>query len=353
MAPARSVPGRTRAALCAATLAALLPLMPFALNAQSAPPPAAPAAPDAAAAPAAPDTSAAPAQPAGTPQLNDDGTPKLDAAGNVITEPAPPPPPPPCKPSKGHKCPKVKKKKKEKPPKVTPAIIARGILTVDGVIGKAALNYNIPDLKFIYIYAPGIGAVVISDNKFPGAVEQKGAFNGHSLKVKAGGHDMELYSDDILLGKKAVVGKGGSEKKAESAFVLYNATYTMPSRFPTVGYGNKPDPPYAWPGSRLNVTTKGIDADAPPVPTVLTPTLAKNPCPTGLVLINAPPIAPAPAAAGQTATGTAANPATLVAADPSAPKKPAAPPKCVLPKDVPKPPPPTEKYVPLDQRPRS
>jgi len=341
MAPARFVPGRTRAALCAVLLAALpLALMPFALNAQSAPPP---AAPDAAAPDAATPPPTAPAQPAGTPQLNDDGTPKLDAAGNVITEPAPPPPPPPCKPSKGHKCPKLKKKKKEKPPKVTPAIIARGILTVDGVIGRAALNYNIPDLKFIYIYAPGIGAVVISDNKFPGAVEQKNAFNGHSLKVKAGGHDMELYSDDILLGKKAVVGKGGSEKKAESAFVLYNATYTMPSRFPTVGYGNKPDPPYAWPGSKLNVTTKGIDADAPAVPVALTPTLAKNPCPTGQVLINAPP--PAAAVAGTT------GPPAAAPAPPAA--KPTGPPKCVLPKDVPKPPPTPEKYIPLDQRPRS
>jgi len=340
MAPARFVLRRTRAALCAAIFVAL-PLSPLAQDVQ----PPAPVA-----APAAPDATPPPAQPAGTPQLNDDGTPKLDAAGNAVTEPAPPPPPPPCKPSKGVKCPKVKKKKKEKPPKVTPAIIARGILTVDGVIGKAALNYNIPDLKFIYFYAPGIGAVVISDNKFPGAVEQKNAFNGHSLKVKAGGHDMELYSDDILLGKKAVVGKGGSEKKAESAFVVYNSTFTMPSRFPTVGYGNKPDPPYAWPGSKINVATKGIDADAPPVPTILTPTLAANPCPTGLVLINAPPKPAAATAAGQTPATNAATPAP---ADMQTPKKPAAPPKCVLPKDVPKPPPPTEKYVPLDQRPRS
>jgi len=260
---------------------------------------------------------------AGTPQLNDDGTPKLDAAGNPITTPAPPPPPPPCVPAKHHKCPKEKKKKKEKPPKVTPAQISRGIFTVDGVIGKAALNYSIPDLKFIYFYAPGIGAVVISDNRFAGAVEQKGAFSGHTLTVKvAGDHVMQLYSDDILLGKKAVVGKeGGKNNKPESAFVLYNSSFTLPTRFPVVGYGNKPDPPYAWPGSKLNVTTKGIAADAPAVPIVLTPKLAANPCPTGLVLINALPPPPK--------DGSPAPPVP----------KGTPPPKCVLPKDVPAPPP--------------
>ncbi len=151
------------------------------------------------------------------------------------------------------------------------------------------MNYNIPDLKFIYFYAPGLGAVVISDNKFPGAVEQKDAFNGHTLTVKvAGDHVMQLYSDDTLLSKRGTAGKVSKEnKKAESAFVVYNAAFTMPTKFPVVGYGVKPDAPYVWPGSRLNVTTKGIEADAPPVPTVLTPKLSANPCPTGQVLINA------------------------------------------------------------------
>lgn len=183
--------------------------------------------------------------------LNDDGTPKLDAAGNPITTPAPPPPPPPCVPAKHVKCPKLKKKKKEKPPKVEPANISRGIFTVDGIIGKAALNYSIPDLKFIYFYAPGIGAVVISDNRFPGAVEQKNAFNGHTLTVTvAGNHVMQLYSDDILLSKRSTAGKVSKEnKKAGSAFIIYNSSFTLPTRFPVVGYGNKPDPPYSWPGS--------------------------------------------------------------------------------------------------------
>jgi hypothetical protein len=211
------------------------------------------------------------------PQFNDDGTPKLDAAGNQVMGMPAAPALPPCTPDKKHKCPKLKKKtkKKEKPPKVTPAQISRGIFTVDGVIGKAALNYDIPDLKYIYFYAPGIGVVVISDNKFAGSVEEKGAFNGHSLKIKVvGDHVMELYSDDIMLGKKAQVGKGGKNDKAEPAYITYDPNFTMPSRFPVVGYGKTPNAPYAWPDSKRNVATKGIALDAPPVPKVLTPKLA-------------------------------------------------------------------------------
>ena len=238
--------------------------------------------------------------------------------------------PPPCKGKKCPKTPKKKKTKKEKPGLVTPATITRGTFTVDGIIGKAALNYNIPDLKFIYFYAPGIGVVVVSDNKFPGGVEQKNAFDRQTLTIKADGHDMQLYSDDVLLGKKAIVGKGGQNKKPESAWVALDKNFSLPSRFPVVGYGDKPTAPYSWPGSKLNVTVKGIDADAPPVPARLTPTLAENPCPKGQVLINAP----AKAATAAVATSSPA---------------PKGPPKCVLAKDVPATPTP---YVPLEKRAR-
>jgi hypothetical protein len=250
--------------------------------------------------------------------------PPVAAADDASAQPDAPAPPP-CKGKKCPKAPKKKKAKKEKPPKVTPATITRGTFTVDGVIAKAGLNYNIPDLKFIYFYAPGIGAVIVSDNKFPGCTEQKNAFDGHTLTVKAGDHEMQLYSDDIMLGKKAIVGKSRENKKAEPAYVALDPNYTMPSRFPVVGYGDKAAAPYAWPGSRLNITTKGIDPDAPAIPARLTPKLAENPCPKDQVLINAP---------------VAQNVSTANA-------KPKAPPKCVPAKDAPAAP-----YVPMDKRAR-
>ncbi|MEO6924296.1 MAG: hypothetical protein ABI142_10755, partial [Bryocella sp.] len=39
---------------------------------------------------------------------------------------------------------------KVKPPKLVPVHVTRGTFTVDGITGKAALNYDIPDLKYLY-----------------------------------------------------------------------------------------------------------------------------------------------------------------------------------------------------------
>src|ERR1035441_520255 len=51
--------------------------------------------------------------------------------------------------------------KKVKPPRMTPVSISAGTLTVDGWTGKARLNYDIADLKFMYIYASGIGIAIV------------------------------------------------------------------------------------------------------------------------------------------------------------------------------------------------
>jgi hypothetical protein len=163
------------------------------------------------------------------------------------------------------------KGKKEKPPKMVPLTIASGTFTVDGVIGKAALNYDIPDLKFLYLYAPGIGIAVVSNQPFAGATEQKLAFNRNSLDVTVEGHALEVASDKPLLGKK---------KKPESAFVLLDRNFTLPSRFPVVGYGQTLKSPYAWPGSKQNAHVARI-VEPPPLPIDLKPIQLQKPCPSG------------------------------------------------------------------------
>jgi hypothetical protein len=163
---------------------------------------------------------------------------------------------------------KPEKKKKEKPPKVTPVTIQRGILTVDGWAAKAALNYDIADLKYIYISTPGVGTAVISNEPFPGAKAQPDAFNEGSLKVTVDGHQLEIASDKRLLpGKKPV-----------TAWVLLDTTYTYPANSAVVGYGYDTKAPYTWPGSKPNATVKGIASNAPPVPTYLRPTPTAGLC---------------------------------------------------------------------------
>jgi hypothetical protein len=163
------------------------------------------------------------------------------------------------------------KAKKEKSPKMTPVAISRGTFTVDGVIGKAALNYDIPDLKFLYLYVPGMGVAVVSNAPFEGAKEQKEAFSGKSLIVMVGEHRLEVASDVPLLGKK---------KKPASAFVRLDREFVLPSPYPAVGYGALLARPYGWPGSKANAALTG-PVQPPPLPVSLQPVQLLAPCPAG------------------------------------------------------------------------
>jgi len=161
--------------------------------------------------------------------------------------------------------------KKVKPPKMTPVSISAGTLTVDGWTGKARLNYDIADLKFLYIYAPGVGIAIVSQNQFPGAKEQPSAFNGKALKITVDGHPIELASEKPLLGKKP-----------QSAWVVVDRGFLLPAKFPVFGYGSATKAPYAWPGSKESVAAKG-PVQAPPLPPDVRPTLLLAPCPAGMM----------------------------------------------------------------------
>jgi hypothetical protein len=169
---------------------------------------------------------------------------------------------------------------KEKPPKTVAVSISRGVLTVDGLTGKAALNYEIKDLKYLYFYVPGIGTTVVSNDPFPGAVEQKHAFDDKTLTITVGEHVVQLSSDNRLLGKVP-----------ESAFVLVDKYFVVPTKFPVMGYGPIRVAPYAWPGSKINEDLKG-SVEAPPLPADLRPTLLLQPCPSGQMRPTGPTVLP-------------------------------------------------------------
>jgi hypothetical protein len=206
------------------------------------------------------------------------------------------------------------KVKKEKEPKKIPISVARGTMTVDGMTGKAALNYDIADLKYIYLYAPGIGVAVVSNEPFPGAVEQKKAFNLSTLTVTVEDHTLQLASDKNLLGKKP-----------ESAYVLIDRAFTLPSKFPVMGYGTLRKAPYQWPGSKQNMKAADVADFAPPPPVDLLPTQLLAPCPTGQMRKPAPQALPGQAAPVQPCIPIKAAqvpPAKTVASAAEATKKP-------------------------------
>ena len=170
---------------------------------------------------------------------------------------------------------------KEKEPKMIPVSIARGTFTVDGMIGKAELNYNIADLKFIYLYAPGIGTLVVSSRPFTGSKEEKNAFNQKTLTVTTGDHTLQVASDNLILGKKPL-----------SAFVLVDRDFLLPTPYPVMGYGGLIKAPYVWPGSHENADLKGAFVKPPPIPVNLQPVLLLAPCPVGQMRRATPPVLP-------------------------------------------------------------
>jgi hypothetical protein len=160
---------------------------------------------------------------------------------------------------------------KVKPQKAHPIQISRGTFTVDGMIGKAEMNYNIPNLKYLYFFVPGMGVAIISDSPFPGAVAQKNAFSNNTLTIVLEEHRLQLASDKQILGKPG---------KPEAAYVLLDRDFALPSKYPVVGYGTVLQAPYQWPGSKPNAVLKGL-VPVPPTPANLRPVMLLGACPTG------------------------------------------------------------------------
>jgi len=162
--------------------------------------------------------------------------------------------------------------KKEKQPKRTPVLIRSATLTVDGWTNKARINFNIPDLKYIYVYVPGIGTTIVSPGPFPGATEQAGAFKSNMLRVTVEGHPIELTSDRPLLGSRA-----------EKAWVAVDREFVLPTKYPTIGYGMTMQAPYVWPGSKQEGVEAGVNMKkAPPLPADML-AAPLSPCPTGMI----------------------------------------------------------------------
>ncbi|MGD0798324.1 MAG: hypothetical protein ABR910_11430 [Acidobacteriaceae bacterium] len=161
------------------------------------------------------------------------------------------------------------KGKKGKQPKLTPLDIVQGTLTVDGWTGKARMNYDIADLKYLYIWAPGVGTVVVSNGWFAQSDIQMNAFNGNTLTLNIKGHTIQIASDKRML----------NGKKPVPAFAYLDTGYKFPSAFPVMGYGANPLPPYAWPGATNAQVAKAGAVVPPPLPKDLRPVLAPPGCP--------------------------------------------------------------------------
>ncbi|SNT31708.1 hypothetical protein SAMN05421770_107144 [Granulicella rosea] len=133
-----------------------------------------------------------------------------------------------------------------------------GILTVDGLVAKVDLNYPV-DAPFTYFFVPGVGTAIVALDHFPNSTPQKNAFNGNTLTIMAGGHEIQLTNGGPLL----------KEKGKDEAWVAFDPDYNRASRMPMMGYGEALRAPYQWPGAKPETTQS--TALAPPVPKSLQP----------------------------------------------------------------------------------
>ncbi len=132
-----------------------------------------------------------------------------------------------------------------------PLKVQSGVLTVDGLTVKTAVDLQISRFHYLYIYVPGSGTAVISERPFAGAREQKAAFHGNTLTVLAGDRRLQLTASNRLRGTHA-------------AFVRFDHGMGPGTRVPAVSFGDGAMVPAIWPddelasrGPHLRVKVKG------------------------------------------------------------------------------------------------
>jgi hypothetical protein len=155
-----------------------------------------------------------------------------------------------------------------KPAPVTPASIPpvhpysttvrNAVLTVDGMVGKAQMNYDVKQC-FMYFTVPGVGTAIVAQTRFMNALPQKGAFHGDVLTINVNGHAVELTNSGPLVGAKVA-----------DAWVAIDPLYGA-NLFPEMGFGNTIQRPYVWPGSKAEKTSANAVVAAPPLPANLRP----------------------------------------------------------------------------------
>ena len=147
------------------------------------------------------------------------------------------------------------------------AHIRDGVLTVDGMVAKVELNYDIEHTGYMYFFVPGVGTAVVSMSPIADAEKVPNAFDGSTLAFNAGGHAFELSSESNLLSKK-------KDKSKADVYVRLDRSAVAVSRSPQMGFGDTTQSPYVWPLSAREPKSKekvGYVVPPPPMPASVLP----------------------------------------------------------------------------------
>jgi hypothetical protein len=153
------------------------------------------------------------------------------------------------------------------PSRLISAHIRDGILTVDGMVAKVELNYDIEHTGYMYFFVPGVGTAVVSMSPIADAEKVPNAFDGSTLAFKVDGHTFELSSENNMLSKR-------KDKAKADVYVRLDKSTVAVSRYPQMGFGDTTQSPYVWPLSAPEPKSKekaGYVVPPPPMPASVLP----------------------------------------------------------------------------------
>lgn len=153
------------------------------------------------------------------------------------------------------------------PNQLISARVRDGVLTVDGMVAKVQLNYDIERNGYMYFFVPGVGTAVVSMAPIADGAKVPDAFDGEKLAFAVDGHSIELSSEGNLLAKR-------KNKAKADVYVRLDRSTVAVSRTPQMGYGDTTEPPYVWPLSNPEPASKEKVAyvvTPPPMPKSVLP----------------------------------------------------------------------------------
>ena len=157
------------------------------------------------------------------------------------------------------------------PKNLISARVRDGVLSIDGMVAKVQLNYDIQHTGYMYFFVPGVGTAVVSMDPLVVGTKVPEAFDGEKLAFTVDGHSIELSNDGSSLLEK--------RKSKADIYVRLDRSTVAISRYPRMGYGDTSAAPYVWPLSAAQTASKDkVDyvVTPPPVPKSMLPQTAAS-----------------------------------------------------------------------------
>jgi len=157
------------------------------------------------------------------------------------------------------------------PKSLISARVRDGVLTIDGMVAKVQLNYDIQHTGYMYFFVPGVGTAVVSLEPLADGTKVPDAFDGEKLAFTVDGHSVELSNEGTSLLDK--------RKSKADVYVRLDRSTVAISRYPRMGYGDTAAAPYVWPLSGPQPANKEkveYAVTPPPVPKSMLPQTASS-----------------------------------------------------------------------------